>query len=221
MVCVSSFYGVEETPILGFLSSSKCWGDRKSIPLSEQTLSPSPSLPREDTVNGKMQTRMDKKDPWSSASIFSFPNGAQCDSGESSFPVKSWWPRPTQSTVFQSLCQVASSSGTGTLQTISQFYKHLCRLTSYTPFIYFNKHREEHCCCSVTQSCPTLYDPIDYSMPGFPVLHCLPELAQTHSIQRVMPSNRLILCRPPPASFFCLQSFPASGSFAMSWLFAT
>lgn len=63
MVCGSSFYGVEETPILGFLSSSKCWGDRKSIPLSEQTLSPSPSLPREDTVNGKMQTRMDKKDP--------------------------------------------------------------------------------------------------------------------------------------------------------------
>ena len=100
--------------------------------------------------------------------------------------------------MFQSLCQVASSSGTGTLQTISQFYKHLCHLTSYTPFIYFNKHREEHCCCSVTQSCPTLYDPIDYSMPGFPVLHCLPELAQTHSIQRVMPSNRLILCRPPP-----------------------
>ena len=34
--------------------------------------------------------------------------------------------------------------------------------------------------CSVTQSCPTLCDPMDCSTPGLPV-HCqLPELAQTH-----------------------------------------
>ena len=33
---------------------------------------------------------------------------------------------------------------------------------------------------SVTQSCPTLCDPMDHSMPGFPVHHQLPELAQTH-----------------------------------------
>jgi len=32
----------------------------------------------------------------------------------------------------------------------------------------------------VTQSCPTLCGPMDCSMPGFPVLHHLPELAQTH-----------------------------------------
>ena len=49
-------------------------------------------------------------------------------------------------------------------------------------------------CCSVTKSCPTLYKPTDYSMPGLPVLHHLPELAQTH--ESVMPSNRLILCHP-------------------------
>ena len=36
------------------------------------------------------------------------------------------------------------------------------------------------CCCSVPQSCPTLSDPMDYSMPGFPVLHYLPQFAQTH-----------------------------------------
>ena len=35
-------------------------------------------------------------------------------------------------------------------------------------------------CCSVTQSCLILFDPMDCSTPGFPVLHCLPELAQTH-----------------------------------------
>ena len=33
---------------------------------------------------------------------------------------------------------------------------------------------------SVTQSCPTLYDPMDCSMPGFPVHHQLLELTQTH-----------------------------------------
>ena len=33
--------------------------------------------------------------------------------------------------------------------------------------------------CSVTQSCPTLCDPMDGSTPGFPVLHHLPEFAQT------------------------------------------
>ena len=35
-------------------------------------------------------------------------------------------------------------------------------------------------CCSVVQSCPTLCDPMDCSTPGFPVLHYLPEFAQTH-----------------------------------------
>ena len=38
----------------------------------------------------------------------------------------------------------------------------------------------KYTCCSVAQLCPTLCDPMDCSMPGFPVLHHLPELAQTH-----------------------------------------
>ena len=36
------------------------------------------------------------------------------------------------------------------------------------------------CCCSVAELCLTLSDPMDCSMPGFPVLHYLPEFAQTH-----------------------------------------
>ena len=36
------------------------------------------------------------------------------------------------------------------------------------------------CCCSVAQSCPTPCGPVDCSTPGFPVLYCLLELAQTH-----------------------------------------
>ena len=36
-------------------------------------------------------------------------------------------------------------------------------------------------CCSVTQSYMTLCDPMDYSMPGFPILYHLPEFVQTHA----------------------------------------
>ena len=47
---------------------------------------------------------------------------------------------------------------------------------------------------SVTQSCPTLCNPMDYSMLGFPVLHHLPEFAQTHVYQvddAIKPSHPL------------------------------
>ena len=37
-----------------------------------------------------------------------------------------------------------------------------------------------HCSCSGSQSCLTLCDPMDYSMPGFSVHHYLPEFIQTH-----------------------------------------
>ena len=36
------------------------------------------------------------------------------------------------------------------------------------------------CCFSVTKSCSILCILMDYSMPGFPVLHCLLEFAQTN-----------------------------------------
>ena len=37
---------------------------------------------------------------------------------------------------------------------------------------------------------------MDCSMPGFPVLHHLPELLKFMSIESVMPANRFILCHP-------------------------
>ena len=66
---------------------------------------------------------------------------------------------------------------------------------------------------SVTQLCPTFCDPMDYSTPGFPVHHQLPELAQTHVYPTI--SSSVV----PFSS--CLQSFPASGSFPMSQFFAS
>ena len=35
-------------------------------------------------------------------------------------------------------------------------------------------------CCSVTKPCLTLHDPMDCSMPGSSVLHCLPQSVQIH-----------------------------------------
>ena len=77
-------------------------------------------------------------------------------------------------------------------------------------------HVLSYCCCSVTQSFPTLFDPKDCSTPCFSVLHCLPELAQTQlmSIELMMLSNHLILCRPllllPSSPFLESESFPVS-----------
>ena len=74
------------------------------------------------------------------------------------------------------------------------------------------------CCCSDAQSCLTLCDPMDCSMPGFPVLHHLPELAQTHVHESLMTSNHLILCHP----LLLLPSiFPSIRVFLMSWLLAS
>ena len=104
-------------------------------------------------------------------------------------------------------------------------------------------------CCSVAKKCLNLSEPTDHSMPGFPVIHYLPEF-QFSSVAQSCPTLRpheLQHARPPcPSSTpevysnscpwsqwchlaisssvlpfsSCLQSLPASGSFPMSQLFA-
>ena len=62
------------------------------------------------------------------------------------------------------------------------------------PFVYY-------CCFSVTKSCLTLCDAMDCSMPGFPVLHCLPRFAQTHVhwVENAIQSSHPLLPPSPPA----------------------
>ena len=70
-------------------------------------------------------------------------------------------------------------------------------------------------CCSVTTLCPTLCDPTKYSMPGFPV----PQVCS-----KSCPLNELCylaISSSVTAFSFLFQSFPASGSFAVSCLFAS
>ena len=49
---------------------------------------------------------------------------------------------------------------------------------------------------SVVQSCLTLCNPMDCSMPGLPVHHQSQSLLKLMSIEPVIPSNHLILCHP-------------------------
>ena len=84
-------------------------------------------------------------------------------------------------------------------------------------------------CCSLTQSSPTLCDPIHYNTPGFFVLHHLLELAKihVHQISDAIPtsgsfSNELALCNRWPNywSFSISPSNEYSGliSFRTNWL---
>ena len=55
--------------------------------------------------------------------------------------------------------------------------------------------------CSVAPSCSTLCDTLDCSLPGFPVLHHLPEFAQTHHRQvgdAIQPPHPLSPSSPSP-----------------------
>ena len=72
---------------------------------------------------------------------------------------------------------------------------------------------------SVAQSCLTLCDPMNHTTPGLPVRYQLPDSTQTHVHQvsdAIQPSHPLLSPSPP-----ALNTFPASGSFQMSHLFAS
>ena len=76
------------------------------------------------------------------------------------------------------------------------------------------------CCCSVAQLCPALYDFMDCSMPGFPVLHYVQSLLKLRSIESMMPSNHLILCHPLlllPSVFPSIRVFSNELSVRIRW----
>ena len=95
---------------------------------------------------------------------------------------------------------------------------------------YFGNHPEYNkivytCCCSVTQSCLTLWDPMNCSMPSLPFHHHLLEIAQTHVHwvgDAIQPSHPL---SPPlclPSVFLSIRVFQrVSSSYPMAkyWSF--
>ena len=97
-------------------------------------------------------------------------------------------------------------------------YAHNAETTSCELWLPFLSGDLCCCCCWVTQSCLI-------SWPPWTAAHQAPlsfmisrSLLQLMSIELVMLSNHLILCRPFP---FCFQSFPPSGSFPMDQFFAS
>ena len=72
----------------------------------------------------------------------------------------------------------------------------------------------------IVQLCPTLCNPMDCSTPGLAVHHQLPECTQirVHRVSdAIQPSHPLSSPSPPAFN----HSFPTSGSFRMSHLFAS
>ena len=76
------------------------------------------------------------------------------------------------------------------------------------------------CSCSVAQSCLTLCDPLDCSIPGFLSFILSQSFLTFMSIESMMTSNYLILCRPLlllPSVFPSIRVFPSESAFHIRW----
>ena len=108
----------------------------------------------------------------------------------------------------------------GTWDTLCKFAIFYCHLRysvikswgSWTPLKSFQFS-------SVAQSCPALCEPMNCSTPGLPVRHQHPWW-RLMSIESVMPSNHLILCRPlllPPSIFPSIRVFYSESVLCIRW----
>ena len=82
------------------------------------------------------------------------------------------------------------------------------------------RHAQKPTCCSVAQSDLTLCNPTDCNTTGFPVLHHLLELAQTHVHWDGAAINHLILCHPLlllPSIFPSIRVFSNELALRIRW----
>ena len=73
---------------------------------------------------------------------------------------------------------------------------------------------------SVAHLCPALCNPMDCSTPGLPVHHQLQSLPKLMSMESVIPSNHLILCRPLlllPSIFPSIRVFSNESVLCIRW----
>ena len=73
---------------------------------------------------------------------------------------------------------------------------------------------------SVAKSCPTLWDPMDCSMPGLPVLHQLSEFDQTHVHwvgDAIQPSHPLLPLILLPSVFPSIRIFSNESALLIRW----
>ena len=71
---------------------------------------------------------------------------------------------------------------------------------------------EKFCCCSGAKWCLTLWDPMDYSMSGSSVPHCLLEFPQIHVSQRCLLLHLLL-----PSIFSNIRVFSSESALCIRW----
>ena len=110
------------------------------------------------------------------------------------------------------------------LQFLSDYYNHENKLKDdFFPSWFYTILKNNlvlSSVSSVSQSCPTLCDPMNRSTPGLPVHHQLPEFTQTHvhrvhdAIQPSHPLSPLLLLPPIPPS---IRVFSNESTLHMRW----
>ena len=119
------------------------------------------------------------------------------------------------------MLNIPTSSEVSTHDTLSRTVLHP-EFVSASRFILISTHLQDifvSCyCCSVTKQCQTLCNPMDCITSGFPIFNyprvCLNSCLLSQWCHSTNSSSVI-----PFSS--CLHSFPASGSFPVSWLFAS
>ena len=88
------------------------------------------------------------------------------------------------------------------------------------PSFHLVSVKDTHYYISSVHLCPTLWDLMDCSMPGFPVHHNYQSLLKLMSNESVMPSSHLILCSPLlllPPIFPSIRVFSNESVFPIRW----
>ena len=127
-----------------------------------------------------------------------------------------WTEKPSR---LQSTESKRVGHGWVTSLSLSMLFKHLGSWKNFKILELWHQWRWITICCSVTQSCLTLHNPMDCSTPGFPVLHHLSELAQIIFIESVKASNHLVLCCPLllPSIFPSIRVFSNESALRIRW----
>ena len=93
---------------------------------------------------------------------------------------------------------------------VSQLSKNVSSVSFHSHRVVKKQHKNHCYCCSVTELCPTLCDPMNYSMPGSSVTDFL--RVGSNACPLSLWCNLTISSSDAPFSF-CPQSFPAAECF--------